>query len=70
MNRLRSIWRFYYEGFRDMSSLGRTLWILIIIKLIIIFVVLRIFFFRPAMAGCADDEEKSRTVMENLVGKH
>lgn len=67
MGGLRSIWKFYYEGFRDMSSLGKSLWILLIIKLIIIFVVLRIFFFRPAMADCENDEEKSRTVIENLL---
>jgi hypothetical protein len=34
----------YYEGFRDMS-LGRTLWAIILVKLIIIFAVLKVFFF-------------------------
>ncbi|MDR3308406.1 MAG: DUF4492 domain-containing protein [Tannerella sp.] len=36
--------RFYVEGFRAMT-LGRTLWILILVKLFIMFVVLRMFFF-------------------------
>ena len=34
----------YYDGFRSMT-LGKTLWLVIAIKLFIIFVVLKIFFF-------------------------
>ena len=34
----------YYEGFRHMT-LGKTLWAVIIVKLIVIFIVLKIFFF-------------------------
>ena len=34
----------YYDGFRSMK-LGRTLWAIIIVKLIVIFVVLKVFFF-------------------------
>lgn len=67
MERLRRIWLFYYEGFRDMSSLGRTLWIVILLKLFIMFAILRVFFFRPALADCDSDAEKSRTVIENLT---
>ena len=52
MERLRRIWLFYYEGFRDMSSLGKTLWIVILLKLFIMFAILRVFFFRPALSDC------------------
>ena len=38
------IFRFYVEGFRSMTW-GRTLWILILIKLFVMFVILKIFFF-------------------------
>ncbi len=34
----------YYDGFRNMT-LGKTLWAVIIVKLIIIFAVLKFFFF-------------------------
>jgi hypothetical protein len=34
----------YYDGFRHMT-IGKTLWAVILIKLFIIFVVLKIFFF-------------------------
>ena len=41
-----AVFRFYNEGFRNMTW-GRQLWLLILIKLFILFVVLRIFFFQP-----------------------
>lgn len=44
MNALKKIWNFYYQGFREMT-LGRTLWLVILIKLFIIFFVLKVFFF-------------------------
>ena len=34
----------YYDGFRSMT-LGKTLWTIIIVKLIVIFFVLKLFFF-------------------------
>lgn len=67
MERIRRIWRFYYEGFRDMSSLGRTLWIVVLIKLFIMFAILRVFFFRPALSEYDTDQEKSQAVIENLT---
>ena len=41
---LYRVYDLYYDGFRHMQ-LGRTLWAVILIKLFIIFVVLKIFFF-------------------------
>ena len=41
---LHKVFDLYYDGFRSMR-LGRTLWAIILIKLFIIFVVLKIFFF-------------------------
>lgn len=34
----------YYDGFKNMT-LGKTLWTVIIVKLIIMFLVLKVFFF-------------------------
>ena len=67
MERLRRIWLFYYDGFRNMSSLGRTLWIVVLLKLFIMFAILRVFFFRPALADCDTAAEKSMVVIENLT---
>ena len=52
--------RFYVAGFGSMTW-GRTLWILILVKLFVIFVVLRIFFFQPALSGM-DEAEKQEAV--------
>ncbi|MEG2756066.1 MAG: DUF4492 domain-containing protein, partial [Mucinivorans sp.] len=44
------IWSFYYDGFRSMQ-LGKTLWAIIIIKLLIMFLVLKVFFFPNLLSG-------------------
>ncbi len=49
MNRVRQIYRFYADGFRNMT-VGRKLWMLIIIKLIVIFAILKVFFFPDFLA--------------------
>ena len=41
---LTRIWIFYRDGFREMT-LGRTLWAIILIKLFIMFFILKLFFF-------------------------
>ena len=41
---LYRIFHLYYDGFRTMT-LGKTLWAVILIKLAIIFLVLKLFFF-------------------------
>ena len=62
---LRRIWIFYRDGFRNMTW-GRPLMWLILLKFVILFAVLRLFFFRPAMQGLTD-EEKSDRVAEQLI---
>lgn len=62
-----SVWRFYRDGFRNMTW-GRPLWGLIILKLVILFAVLRVFFFQPVLAG-KTDAEKSDHVGNELVQK-
>ena len=64
---IRRIYRFYRDGFRRMT-LGRTLWYVILLKLVIIFAVLRVFFFTPHLQGT--DEQKSRAVAEELTNRH
>ena len=65
MNLLNTIFHFYLDGFRQMT-LGRTLWALILLKLFIMFAILRLFFFRPAMRGMSD-EQKQQHVAEQLA---
>lgn len=56
---LSGIWLFYYNGFKQMTW-GRTLWLIIVLKLFVIFVVLRFCFFRPAMQRLSKDEKSER----------
>ena len=61
------IWRFYMEGFRSMT-LGKTLWAIILIKLFIMFFILRLFFFPNILQKKYDtDEERANQVIENLI---
>ena len=61
------IWRFYMEGFRSMT-LGKTLWAIILIKLFIMFFILRLFFFHNILQQKYDtDEERANQVIENLI---
>ena len=54
--RMVSVWRFYVDGFRNMTW-GKPLWYLIILKLAILFAVLRVFFFQPVLSGKTDSEK-------------
>ena len=58
MNRLKSIAKFYIEGFRNMTW-GRPLWIVIFLKLFILFFVLRLFFFKPVLSGKTESENSA-----------
>ena len=69
MTRPRNIFSFFFElyrdGFRNMTW-GKPLVWLIVLKLIILFAILRVFFFKPAMSGL-DEEQRSQKVGEHLT---
>ena len=66
-NLLQRIFRFYYDGFRRMT-VGRTLWIMILIKLTIMFLILRIFFFPNFLkTNFETDEARSEYVLQELT---
>jgi len=66
-SRIISIWNFYVEGFRNMTW-GRTLWWLILLKVIVLFAVLRAFFFQPVLSG-KTQEQKIEHVGMQLIQK-
>lgn len=66
MNVFYKIWDFYYSGFKGMT-VGKTLWLIILIKLFLLFVVLKLFFFKSDLADCKTDSDKSQRVIENLT---
>lgn len=62
------IFNFYYNGFKNMPRYGVQLWILILLKLFIMFAILKIFFFPDILETRFDtDEEKSKFVIEQLT---
>lgn len=57
----------FRDGFKSMT-LGKTLWTIVIIKLIIMFLILRPFFFPNFLNSKFDDaESKSDYVTEELI---
>ena len=61
------IYRFYRDGFRQMT-VGRTLWKIIFIKLFVMFAVLKFFFFPDFLATRLNDNRKRADyVLEQLT---
>ena len=53
---LYSVWTFYRDGFRNMTW-GKPLMWLIFLKMIFLFGVLRLFFFKPTMKDMTEEEK-------------
>ena len=69
MNRkgfLYRVYDLYADGFRSMK-LGRTLWAIILIKLFIIFVILKLFFFPNFIKEHAPEGEESEFVATQIL---
>lgn len=58
---IKKIWLFYVDGFRSMT-VGKTLWIIIIIKVVIMFAVLKIFFFPRTESMFSFKEENTSSM--------
>jgi len=64
---IKKIFRFYVDGFRQMTW-GRKLWGIILVKLFIMFAILRLFFFPDFLKRDFDsDEERANHVLEQLT---
>ncbi len=56
----------YYDGFRHMT-LGKTLWTIILIKLFIMFAILKVFFFPNFLKQHALEGEEDSFVATELI---
>lgn len=65
---LSRIFHLYYDGFRTMT-LGRTLWTIILIKLAIIFLVLKVFFFPNYINSNAKNGDKAGFVSKEILNR-
>jgi hypothetical protein len=65
------IWKFYVEGFKNLSSWGKQVWIVILVKLFIMFFILKLFFFPNYLkTNFSTDAQRSNHVLENLTQPH
>ena len=63
---LHRLFLFYYDGFHQMR-LGKTLWLIILVKLFIIFIVLKIFFFPDFLKSKAKETGVSEYVSGECI---
>lgn len=62
------IFNFYREGFQTMENWSRRVWIIILIKLFIMFFILRMFFFPNFLKeNYKNDNERALHVLEELT---
>jgi hypothetical protein len=58
----------YRDGFRNLPGWGRKLWIIILIKVFILFAVLKLFFFPDFLSkNFRNDDERGNYVLEQLT---
>ena len=68
MNIVKRIINFYIDGFRNLDKISIKLWIIIGIKLFIMFAILKLFFFPDFLNSRFDtDEQKSEYVIQSLT---
>ena len=66
---LKRVWDLYYDGFRSMT-VGKSLWVLILVKLFIMFAILKLFFFPNLLKENYDtDEERADAVRTELTNR-
>ena len=63
---LYKVYRFYVDGFRSMT-VGRVLWTVILIKLVVIFLVLKLFFLPDVLKQKAADGDRAGYVARELI---
>ena len=73
MNKIKNCSDFfamYVEGFKNLTW-GKTLWIIILVKLFIMFAIVRVFLFPDILNSRFDtDEERSEYVLKELTKNH
>ncbi|MBM6673027.1 DUF4492 domain-containing protein [Marseilla massiliensis] len=62
---IKRIINFYYEGFSNMRT-GKTLWLVVIVKLVVIFLVLKLFFMPDILQERAGEGNEPDYIMQRL----
>jgi len=69
MKLLKKIYFFYADGFKNMSRSGKQLWFIIILKLIIMFGIFKVVFFKNYLNERYDTEAKKIEHISNELTK-
>lgn len=65
---LKKIWRFYIDSFTNLNKYGKRLLLIVVIKLFIMFAILKVFFFQNYLNSRYDTEkQKSEHVINELT---
>jgi len=65
---IKKIFTFYIEGFKSIDYASKKLWLIIFIKLFIMFAILKLIFFPNFLNSKFDtDQEKSDYVIETIT---
>ena len=65
----RKVFDFYVDGFKNMT-VGRKLWAIIFIKVVILFFVFKLFFFPNILKEIYDnDDDRARAVATELTSR-
>lgn len=68
MTFLKKAYRLYADGFKGMGWLGKRLWLILFIKLFIMFAVLKLFFFPNFLnSNYKTDQEKSDHIINEIT---
>lgn len=66
---IHRVWSLYYDGFRSMT-IGKTLWIIILVKLFVFFAILKLFFFPDLLNTRFDnDADRADHVRQELINR-
>lgn len=66
-NPMKRLFRFYREGFATMT-IDRTLWLVVIVKLVVIFLVLRLFFLPNTLKNKAAPGHEADYIEQQITG--
>ncbi len=65
---LSKVWRFYIDSFLHIGKNGKKLLLIIIIKLVILFGILKVFFFQDFLdSKFNNDKQKSEYIINKLT---
>lgn len=65
---IKQVWSLYYDGFRQMPRWAKVLWVIILAKVLVMFIVFKMLFMPNYLNRVYDsDEERANHVLKELI---